>query len=206
MGGHCFLATFRPLILTAAGRAAAQQHSLPSFIDGSCRREPDFESSFPSITASCRTGNFAPRLGVGDRVVYLTVKAKYGEDTTPGRRLVAILRILQRFSNHAGAAQWYTLKDCELPSNCLVPDNPPKAFEVTNGNPPVEVKKRVCLKSDAHFAVRLWDATYRQRISKWPVLLATTAEFLELRQPPQLRDGQIVGYSERFQPHSTLRK
>jgi hypothetical protein len=192
MNGHCYLATFRPLILTAGGRAAAKQYGLPSFIDGSCRREPDFESPFPSITATCRSGNFAPRLDVGDRVVYLTVKAKYEGDATPGWRLVAVLSVNNRFSDHHEAARWYTLKGSSLPSNCLVPDNPPKAFELTNRNPPAEIKKRVRLQSDSRLAIRLWDATYRQRVSEWPVFLATTAEFLQLNHPPKLQEAQIV--------------
>jgi hypothetical protein len=75
MTGRCFLATFHPLIRTSRGRKAVQEYRLPPFIDGSCRREPDFESPFPSITAICRAGNFAPRLRVDDQVVYLTVKA-----------------------------------------------------------------------------------------------------------------------------------
>ncbi len=183
MGGRCFLATFRPLILT---------DGLPPFVDGSCRREPDFESPFPSITATCRSGNFAPRLQMGDHVAYLTVRAKYEGDVATGWRLVAALCVSQRFSDHNEAANWYRLKGCPLPSNCLVPDNPPKVFELTNGNPPAEVKKRVRLESNPRLAIRLWDATYRQRISEWPVFLVTTAEFLQLRHPPQLREAQLV--------------
>ena len=76
MDGRCFLATFRPLIHSPGGRDAARRYGLPPFIDGSCRREPDLESPFPSITATCRAGKFAPRLVVGDRVAYLTVKGQ----------------------------------------------------------------------------------------------------------------------------------
>ena len=124
MSGRCYLATFRPLILNAGGRAAAQQYGLPLFIDGPCRREPNFESAFPSITATCCSGNFARRLGVGDRVVYLTVKAKYEGESTPGWRLIAVLCVSHRFSDHGEAARWYSHKRCSLPNNCLVPDNP----------------------------------------------------------------------------------
>jgi hypothetical protein len=51
---RCFLATFRPFTYTAGGRRAVQEYGLPSFIDGTCRREPDVESSFPSVLAACR--------------------------------------------------------------------------------------------------------------------------------------------------------
>lgn len=90
--GRCFLATYRPLVRALAGRQAIQEYSLPPFIDGSCRREPNFESPFPSITATCRGGNFAPRLRERDRIAYLTVRGRYLVDTESGWRLVAVLR------------------------------------------------------------------------------------------------------------------
>jgi hypothetical protein len=192
MTRRCFLATFRPLIQTVGGRTATQQHSLPPFIDGSCRREPDFESRFPSITGICRAGNFAPRLQVGDRVAYLTVKGRYAGDQVPGWRLVAVLRVCHRFSDHNKAAGWYARQACPLPSNCLVDSNPPKAFELTNRNPPAKVKRRVTAESDSRLAIRLWDATYRRRVREWPVFLVTKVEFLDLIRPPQLREADLV--------------
>lgn len=192
MAKRCFLATFRPLIQTVKGRIAAQRYSLPPFIDGSCRREPDFESRFPSITASCRAGNFAPRLQVGDRVAYLTVKGKYAGDQAPGWRLIAVLRVSHRFSDHDEAAGWYARQGCPIPSNCLVDGNPPKAFELTNQNPPAKVKKRVAADPDSSRAIRLWDATYRRRVREWPNFLATKVEFLDLVHPPQLREADLV--------------
>lgn len=198
MAGHCFLTTFQPLIRTVGGRTAAQRYNLPPFIDGSCRREPDFESPFPSITATCRAGNFAPCLHVGDRVAYLTVKGKYAGDQAPGWRLVAVLRVTHRFSDHSEAAGWYVLQGCPVPSNCLVDDNPAKPFELTNGNPPAKVKKRVAAESDSRLAIRLWDSMYRRRVAEWPVFLATKAEFLELMRPPQLRELDIVEIFDRI--------
>lgn len=192
MVGHCFLATFRPLIRTVRGRTAAQRYFLPPFIDGSCRREPDFESPFPSITATCRAGKFAPRLQVGDRVAYLTAKGKYAGDQGPGQRLVAVLRVIHRFSSHDEAAGWYARQGCPVPSNCLVDHNPPKPFGLTTWDAPAEVKKRGAVESDFRLAIRLWDRTYRRRVAKWPVFLATVAEFLELIRPPQLREADIV--------------
>jgi hypothetical protein len=192
MVARCFLATFRPLVRTAKGRRAARLHNLPPFIDGSCRREPDFESRFPSITAACRAGNFAPRLRVGDRVAYLTVKGRYGGDQSPGWRLIAVLRVTHRFTDHVEAAKWYARQNCPPPSNCFVDDNPPNSFERTNGRPPAIVRRRVSAQSDFHLAIRLWDATYRIRITKWPVFLSTKVEFLELTNPPQLREADFV--------------
>ena len=190
--GRCSLATYRPLIKRRSGREAIRQHALAPFIDGSCRREPDFESPFPSITATCRGGNFAPRLQLGDRIAYSTVKGKYRADAENGWRLVAVLRVIQRFESHNDAAAWYKQQNQPLPSNCLVDGNPPKPFELTNGDPPAEVKKRVAAaKYDFVGVIRLWDATYRERIAKHPVFLATEAEFLELIDPPQLHESQV---------------
>jgi hypothetical protein len=76
-----------------------------------------------------------------------------------------------------------------LPSNCFVDGNPPKPLELTNGDPPKEVKERQ--EHDPVRLIRLWDATYHQRIRKWPVFLTTRPDFLELNQPPQLTEKQM---------------
>jgi hypothetical protein len=191
MAGRCFLATYRPLIKSLAGRQAVRQHALLPFIDGSCRREPDFESRFPSITAICRAGNFAPRLRVGDRIACLTGKGKYLGAREMGWHLVAVLRVIQHFSSHDDAASWYALQNQPLPSNCFVDGNAPKPFEFTSGEPPKKIKDRIAIESDFNRAVRLWDMTYRQRVAKWPVFLATEAEFIELSHPRQLCEVQM---------------
>jgi hypothetical protein len=191
MSGRCFLATYRPLIRRALGRQAIQGHALPPFIDGSCRRAPDFESQFPSMTATCRGGNFAPRLRVGDRVAYLTVRGRYLGDDESGWRLVAVLRVVQRFTSHAEAAAWYNRQNLPLPSNCFVDGNPPKPLELTNGDPSKQVRERMRGVNDPVRVIRLWDATYRQRVADRPVFLATEPEFLDLNDPPQLREPQI---------------
>jgi hypothetical protein len=188
MAERCFLATYRPLVKSPAGREAIRQHSLLPFIDGSCRREPDFESRFPSITATCRAGKFAPRLRVGDRIAYLTVKGKYLGALEFGWHLVAVLRVIQRFESHNDAALWYGRQNQPLPSNCIVHGNPPRSLKFTNGDPPKEIKGQIAERSDFNRVVRLWDMTYRQRVAKWPVFLATEAEFIELNHPPQLRE------------------
>jgi len=192
MTGRCFLATFRPLIQTPGGRHAAARFGLPGFIDGSCRREPDFESPFPSISATCRAGNFAPRLGVGDRVAYLTVKGKYQQDSKAGWRFVAVLRVLERLSSHDEAASWYRHNGLALPSNCIVEGNEPKALEFTNGNPPAAVRDRVSATTDPVGAIKLWDSIYRRRVRKWPVFLVCEAELLELSAPVRVEKSDIL--------------
>src|SRR2546423_15125523 len=72
-----YINTYHPLCENSSGKAAARRFDHPPFVDASCRREPDFESLRPSITALCRGEKFAPRLKVGDVVIYLTVRGRY---------------------------------------------------------------------------------------------------------------------------------
>src|SRR5258708_709609 len=96
-----YLCSYKPLVLTRAGCEASATFGLPPYIDSSCRREPDFESQHPSISALCRRRMFAPRLQEGDVVAYITVKAPYAPEVASHWRLVAILRVRRRFETHA---------------------------------------------------------------------------------------------------------
>src|SRR5437870_5562047 len=132
-----YLNSFRPLCHTKAGRLAIERHRLPYFIDASCRREPDFQAAFPSITAICRGRMFAPRLKEGDAVAYLTVKSQYPSEQFQHWRLIALLRVIHRCDSHREAAAWYQERALPLPSNCLVEGNNCLPFELTAGpNPP----------------------------------------------------------------------
>jgi hypothetical protein len=170
---------------------AAQRHEIPPFVDGSCRREPDFQSQFPSITATCRAGKFAPRLRVGDRIAYLTVRGRYLDSQTLAWRFVAVLRVTHRFDSHQAAAEWFRGQSLPLPSNCFVEGNPPMPFELTNGNPPPTIKAHIADWKPER-VVRLWDASYRSRIASWPAFLVTRCEFLELRHPPEVRASDFL--------------
>ena len=158
MHGRRFVATFHPLVRTKAGREASSRLAIPPFVDGSCRREPDFESAFPAITALCRGGNFAPRLQPGDAVAYLTVRGRYLHDKVPGWRIVSVLRVLERFESHHAAAEWYAARNIPLPNNCLVPGNPPNTFDRTHGAPRREVLERG--RGDPVRTIRVWDSRY----------------------------------------------
>lgn len=188
-----YLVTYRPLIFSRGGREAAQQFGLPHFIDGSCRREPDFEAVYPSITATCRAGKFAPKLQVGDLAVYISRKGAYDDDRVPGWRMTAALRVVRRFPDHESAAAWHAERELGLPSNCIASGNPPKPLHMTNREPPDSVVALLAKhgSSDPERAVRLWDATYRARIRQWPVFLLCEAEFLEIHHPPQLSSSDL---------------
>jgi len=171
-----YLASFKPLVAKALGRKAVLTFGIPPFVDGSCRREPDFESRFPSISALCRFTKFAPRLQVGDTVVYITHKGRYFQ-TKSHWRLVGILKVLERFESHAAAAQWYKERSIPLPSNCIVSENPPLPLEKTIG---------------AMDSIRRWDGIYQLRTRKCGVFLVCESKFVELHNPPILGDEAMI--------------
>jgi hypothetical protein len=171
-----FYNSFRPLLNTSAGRSAVRRFELPPYIDGSCRREPDFESDFPSISGLCRKDKFAPRLHVGDTTIYVTTKGGWG------RRLVAILRVRERFESHGEAAVWYQKLGLPLPSNCWVDGNPPIPYEQTVQDSPE----------------RSWDIDYRRRSRTYPTFLATDALFCELHDPPPVTDEMLIESFDRI--------
>lgn len=175
--GRYFLNSYRPLCRNKSGREACQRFGHPPFVNAACRREPDFESPFPSITAICRGKLFAPRLYPGDRVVYMTRK---GSAAKGRRHLVAVLEVQQRFGSHSAAADWYRIRSLRVPSNCLIPENPPLGIEHTDrGVPP---------RKD----VRAWDRVYQRRVRKWPVFLVCQALRLELHTPPEIIDADLI--------------
>jgi hypothetical protein len=183
-----YLCSYKPLRYTSAGRNAIAKSDLPPFIDGSCRREPDFQAQAPSISAICRKGKFAPRLFPGDHIIYITVQMRFGR--VDGWALVASLNVVERFNSHQEAAGWYQTQGYALPSNCLVPGNSPQPFHLTTKRLPKEVKARLDKTPDPIVAVRLWDATYALRARDCGVFLACKADYLELNHPP------ILGYAE----------
>lgn len=171
-----YLCSYKPLIAKHQGRTAISTFRLPPYVDGSCRREPDFESAFPSITALCRFKLFAPHLQEGDTVVYITRKGRY-EIPEDHWRLVAILKILERFENHKDAAGWYASHGFPLPCNCLVQGNAPVPLERTTGDKD---------------SLERWDAGYQWRARKCGVFLVCKAKFLELQNPPILTRGKML--------------
>lgn len=75
--GRLFFVTYRPLGCSPDGRDASERFSIPPLVDGSIRREPDLQHERPGISCLCRGKMFAPRLLVGDHVVYVTAKGGY---------------------------------------------------------------------------------------------------------------------------------
>src|SRR2546421_4771794 len=195
-----YLNSFRPLCYNKLGQLAIRRYGLPPFIDASIRREPDFQSQFPSITALCRGAMFAPRLQVGDSVAYMTVKGRYEPERFLHWRLVAILRVIQRFESHNQAAAWYRDKGLPLPSNCMVEGNDPLPYDMTIGLiPPNRFGEGLTTEE----ILRKWDLGYKLRARKNAIFLACEAEFLELHQPPIITEAVILRTFGRTPPTLT---
>ena len=165
-----FLNSYRPLVGYREGAKAIAAYNLPPFIDYSCRKEPDFLSAYPSISALCRVEKFAPRLYEGDIAVYITCKGRYLDTEQSHWRLVAILEVLKRFETHTSAAEWYSSQEIAIPSNCVIAS--PLPIEMTA---PI---------TGFGTDLRRWDLEYQRRARKCGVFLACKPQFMELYNPP----------------------
>jgi hypothetical protein len=121
-----YFSSFTPLCSTKAGKNAIQLHKLKPFIDGSCRREPDFENQFPSITGLCRP-TFSRKLSVGDIVIYGT--NIFG---IKKRKIVAILIVTAIKIDHIEAAEWYRINKLPIPNNVFDSETKPFPMEKTH--------------------------------------------------------------------------
>lgn len=178
-----YLAKYHPLNSTSEGRRAATQFNVLPYVDGSCRREPDFESEFPSISALCRGKLFAPRLEEGDEIVYITIKNRYGE-TSKHWRIVAHLKIFKCFDTHLKAAEWYREKVGKLPSNCMVAGNPPiPLYRTLHG-------ASYCAPGCGSAAATLKQRNehYQERADTTPIFFACETVWKELNSPTILTD------------------
>lgn len=175
---HFYIVTYRPLCTTAAGIQAARRHGHPLFVDASCRREPDFEARWPSISALCRGRMFAPRLRKGDVVVYVTKKRQYPGNAEPAWRLVSVMQVAHTFDNHSEAAAWHQVQDLALPSNCLV-----------IGNPPLDPGHTAYPTED----LDAWDDGYRESALENPSFHICESLFRELIDPPVLTPQHMSG-------------
>lgn len=191
-----YLAKYRPLGSTPDGQRAATRFNLPPYVDGSCRREPDFECEFPSISALCRGELFAPYLREEDEVVYITTKDFYGKDFRHWR-IVARLKVLKRLKSHPDAAAWYQANIGKVPSNCMVPSNPPLPLSHTLRS------ASNCAPGCGATAATLnqWNDRYQERADQIPVFLVCETVWNELTAPVILTDAvafRILGSWERI--------
>lgn len=188
-----FLCSFRPLCSTKQGRSVVdEKRDLPPFIDGSCRREPDLQAAYPSISALCRAGSFARRLNVGDKVAYITCKIQATSDMPWSRYLVAVLEVLVRYETHLPAADWYRERKLPPPSNCMVDGNLPLPYDRTSGIQSAKNRVRFELHRGESVALRNWNASYVARAEVWGQFLICQPIYKNLSKPPELTEATLI--------------
>jgi hypothetical protein len=182
-----YLVSYRPLAISARGRKIAEKYNFAPFIDSSCRREPDLNHSFPSISALCRAGKFAPKLRVGDEILYITVQSKFGVRSGLSYRATAHLEVIEVFSNHLDASKWYLSRNLEIPSNCMIPENPPHPLYAT-------VYKFARKEKQLSDEKRLfdWNKGYLRRSKKHGTFVVCKPIWIDLVNPGVLTKSAFV--------------
>jgi hypothetical protein len=190
-----YVNSYAPLVSTADGRYACERHHFPPFVDYSIRREPDLEHEHPAISCVCRGKNFAPRLEAGDVVAYMTMKRRYGSKT-PHRRLTAVLRVVETFPTHRDGAWWYAERGLGVPSNCLVPNNPPYRLQESAGACGSK-KKGGCGRP----SWKEWDELYQERCRQHGAFVVCDVLFRKLSwSAPVITDEALIGVFGRLPP------
>lgn len=176
-----YFTSFYPLCCTSAGAKAINKYHLPPYIDGSCRREPDFERDIPAITGLCRPG-FSKKLEIGDIIVYSTNKKLLGE-----KKLVAILEVIEKAESHQDAAAWYERNGRELPNNIIV--NRTQAFALDKTHQMGRWDSWV----ECHDNLDNWDKQYRERAENYPevAICKIWKGIRELVKPRSITDDNL---------------
>jgi hypothetical protein len=195
--GTIKLNSFRPLCWTELGLSAIEKYKLPPFIDASCRREPDFENPFPSISALCRQGQFAPHLQQNDIIAYITV----GGDFKPhkqGHHLIAILQVEEVYGTHQIGQNEYKKANLPIPSNCMVEGNPPFDFDKTAGNFKTKSQQKTFIKRTEEQKLDIgkrllksWDEHYLEKSKKWECFVKTRPIYVNIHNPTQILNSDF---------------
>jgi hypothetical protein len=163
-----FLNSFTPLAVNKFGRAAAAKYSLPFYIDGSCRREPDFENLKPAITQLCRPTKLVTRLSKGDLVIYITKLGRYGTNQSHWK-LISILEVIDIVPDHNAALAFYTNNRIPVSQNIICSSTIPFAFDMTH--------RLFCGFGTAGLSgpqiISKWDTSYNNRAKKYPEVAIT---------------------------------
>lgn len=174
------------------GLSAIEKYGFSPFIDGSCRREPDFENPYPSISSLCRQSVFAPHLQENDIIIYITVGGKF-KPYKEGHHLVAILQVEEVYDSHEIAWNEYKKRNLPLPSNCMVSNNLPLDFDKTSGDyKSVLEQKKFLSRNDrqkmkiGEKRLRLWDKNYQKKSKEWPCFIKTKPIYINLINPIQI--------------------
>jgi len=147
-----YLNSYYPLEHTNFGRKAIEQFGFHPLVDGSIRREPDFEHPLSPISGLCRPGRMA-NFGPSDFVIYKTNRSHI---------LTAILEIDRRFDDHQQAANWLVENEYPIPTNNILSD--PLPLDYSHAHRYMKtVGRREKLDHAIHYH---WNATYLDRASR----------------------------------------
>jgi len=174
------LNSFIPLAINKRGKASASKYNLPLYIDGSCRREPDFENINPAITQLCRPGKLVTRLHNKDLVIYITKLGSYGTKQ-PHWKLISILEVIDIVSDHNSALSYYTSRKIPISQNIMCSSTMPFPLEKTHG-----INENNKNNTDAVKVINRWNAGYMYRAKKHPEVAITRVwnDILFLNNPP----------------------
>lgn len=179
-----YLVQFMPLCMNGKGKKAIRKYNYMPFIDHSIRREPSFENPYPGVSSLCRGRLFAPRLDVGDEIVYITKPGKYDPLDVDHYRLTAILKVIVKCKSHYDAANWYVNNGLSIPTNCIV-----------EGNPALHYDKSAISEDEAIWA----EGIYNDRANNNPDYLICVPVRIELENPPIILKSQLF-YLTGFSP------
>ncbi|MGQ0828927.1 MAG: hypothetical protein ACT4ON_11110 [Bacteroidota bacterium] len=181
-----YFTSFYPLCCSAAGKEAVTNNSrLLPFIDGSCRREPDFQNEYPAITGLCRPG-FSKKLQKGDIVVYTTNKKFLGV-----KKLVAILEVIEKTEkSHSTAAEWYQRSGKIVPNNIIVDGTKP--FELNQTHQLGRWDS--CGDGEEELKIEEWDALYKERAKCYPevAICKIWNGVIDLTNPRTISDEDLL--------------
>ncbi|MES0488442.1 MAG: hypothetical protein ABUK01_00515 [Leptospirales bacterium] len=185
---NVFLNSYHPLCKTKKGRQAAKCCDYPLFVDGSIRREPDFENLNPAITNLCRPNKLIKRLEKGSLVVYMTtIFNSYKQNKH--WRLVAVLEVETIVDSHKDAEKWYLDHHKEDVSQNIICDST-EALSIESTS---QIPNKHYLKN-GKIDQNKWDKLYQNRARNYPKVAICNIwnNIMELSEPKTItRDDMI---------------
>lgn len=182
-----FLNSFIPLAYNKFGRASAVNNNLPLFIDGSCRREPDFQNPLPAITQLCRPKKLVTRLNVGDLVIYITKLGNYGNPPAHWN-FIGILEVVDFAQNHNQAEAYYLTNNIPVSQNIICNSTVPFPLNMTHGLSGFPHRNLSPQK-----VINLWNNGYIGRANNHPKAAITCVleNTLNLNNPPVITHAMM---------------
>ena len=189
-----FLNSFIPICINGFGIKNITENKLPNFIDGSCRREPDFQNLYPAITQLCRPGKLVPRLSVGDLVIYLTKLGNYGNPPAHWN-FISILEVLSLQLNHCSAANYYLANNIPIAQNIICNHTAPFTLNMTHG-----LSGFPNGNLNPNRIISIWNNSYISRANNFSKVAITRVwkGHLHLNNPPQITRQMMMNIFDRI--------